>query len=68
MSKIQSLLFNKKYFNIRSAVEWLIYHGYKHYKVDVTRNYIRFRQFDPSPYKRYRLIELNNSIKAVVEF
>ena len=47
MSKIQSILFNRKYFDIKEAVNWLDEHNYKHYKIDITTNFIRFRQIEP---------------------
>ena len=47
MSRIQSILFNQKYFTIPQAVYWLDEHNYKHYKIDITTNFIRFRQIEP---------------------
>ena len=47
MSKIQSILFNRKYFTTIQAVKWLDEHDFKHYKIDITTNFIRFRQIDP---------------------
>ena len=47
MSKIQSIIFNKKYFTPLQAVSWLDEHDFKHYKIDITTNFIRFRQIEP---------------------
>ena len=47
MQRIQSILFNRKYFTTIQAIEWLDEHKFKHYKIDVTINFIRFRQIDP---------------------
>ena len=68
MSNIQSVLFDRKYFTHYTAVQWLSRHGYKHYKIDKTPHYLRYRQFNPSPYKRYRIISFSPIIKAVIQF
>ena len=67
-SKVQSILFNRKYFTIPVAIQWLSRNGYKHYKVDKTDHYLRFRQHDPKPNKRYRIITFTPVIKAVIEY
>lgn len=62
---IQSILFSRKYFTRRSSLDWLKNHHYKHHKLDITKDYIRARQFDP----RYRIINFEYpSIKAVYQF
>ena len=66
-SKVQSVLFNRKYFTIPAAVQWLTRNGFKHYKVDKTSRYLRFRQIDPKPNKRYRTISFTPVIKAIIE-
>ena len=67
-TKIQSILFNRKYFGTYSALQWLVSHGYKHNKIDKTDHYLRFRQHDPKPNKRYRIITFSPTIKAVIEY
>ena len=47
MSRIQSILFNRKYFNPLQAINWLDENNFKHYKIDITINFIKFRQIDP---------------------
>ena len=47
MSRIQSIIFNKKFYTPLQAIKWLDEHNYKHYKIDTTTNFIRFRQIDP---------------------
>ena len=61
MSRIQSILFNQKYFTISQAINWLDEHNYKHYKIDITTNFIRFRQIEPSTLKKkgFGIITIN---------
>lgn len=51
MSRIQSVLFDRRYFNERTARTWLIRHKFIVSKVDITPNYLRYRQIVPLPYK-----------------
>jgi hypothetical protein len=57
MSKIQSVLLSRRYFTMQQAFQWIRDHGFKAKKVDVTKNYYRFRQFNPSRLKQYRIIK-----------
>ena len=66
-SKIQSILFNRKYFTHYKAIQWLSQNGFKYFKVDKTDHYLRYRQFDPKSYKKYRIISFTPIIKAVLE-
>lgn len=50
---IQSVLLSKKYFTFRKSLDWIKSNGFKSYKVDITNNFFRYRQFDPSSYKRH---------------
>lgn len=69
MTKIQSLLFDKKYWNIKEALKWQYNNGYKPIKrVHITKEYLRYRQSEPLKNKNYRIINLGNHIKAVIEF
>ena len=52
MSRIQSILFNRKYFTPLQAINWLDENNFKHYKIDITINFIRFRQIEPSTLKK----------------
>jgi hypothetical protein len=67
-SKLQSILFDRRKFTIRSAIDWLINHNFKHNKVDIKSRHFRFRQYDPSPYHRFRTITLTYGIQAILEF
>ncbi len=68
MSKIQSVLISKRYFQLPDAIEWVIRHNFKHYKLDITPHYYRFRQFNPNKYKSHRTTELTTGIKAIIEY
>ena len=55
-------------FTLRTSLNWLKFHNFKCNKVDVKKDYFRFRQFDPSPYHRFRTIQLTEGIKAILQF
>lgn len=63
---IQSILFDRRYYTPKTSVNWLLSHGHKAYKLDITPHYIRARQFDPKLYHNYRTINLGKNIKAIV--
>jgi hypothetical protein len=64
---IQSLLFGRDAgWTEGEAKQWAKSHGYKHGKVDITDQYVRIRQFDPSGLKVKRTITLGRGIRAVV--
>lgn len=48
---IQSILFKREYGLIK-ARDWLRKYGYGSSKVDITPEYLRFRQYDPLPLER----------------
>lgn len=65
---IQSVIFNKKYFDKKKAISALINKGFKYNKIDETENYFRFRQFDPSKNKKYFIVKSTTGIKYVIEY
>jgi len=66
-SEIQSLLFPLSDWSERSARTWAKAQGFKVPKTDVTTNYIRIRQRDPSQFSEFRTMELGDSgVKAVI--
>jgi len=66
-SEIQSLLFPLSDWSERSARTWAKAQGFKVPKTDVTTNYIRIRQRDPSQFSELRTMELGDSgVKAVI--
>lgn len=70
MGKIQAVIFDKRYWKIKEADKWLVEHGLlNNFKpVHVTKSYLRYRQFVPKKNKTYRMINFNETIKAVIEY
>lgn len=67
MTIIQSILFKKASgWNISMAIGWLQMHGYKHGKVDVTTNLLRFRQVEPVQGAKYRIKPIGDGIELVI--
>jgi hypothetical protein len=52
-SAIQSILFNKKYFNLYEAINWILLHNFKLIKIHETKNSYRFRQLNPDDFDRF---------------
>ncbi len=69
-SKIQTLIFDKKKFNMSEAKKWADAHAFKAGKVDTEKNTLRIRQFNPNKIKRggeCRTFQLGGSgVKAVL--
>jgi hypothetical protein len=56
MSRLQTIVFDKKLFTKNTAINWMHTHGHPIYKIDVTTNHFRFRQKSPgtgSYYSKY---------------
>ena len=53
-SEVQSVLFDKTKWNAKEARKWLTEHKFHSGKLDVTDQYLRFRQNDPGKYKKLR--------------
>ena len=62
------MLFLRKNWTPKKAITWLKKHKYKHYKIDITDKYLRFRQFDPNKKKKHRIKKITNDIKYIFEF
>ena len=62
---IQSVILDKNLFTLKSAYAWIIKHGFKYYKIDITKDKYRFRQLDPNPNKRYYTIKLTDGVEAI---
>lgn len=45
---VQSVLFDKRKWSLKDSKKYLRAHGFKHFAVDETSNYYRFRQIDPT--------------------
>lgn len=63
---IQSLLFSKSKFDIKSAKKWAKSEGYLSSKVLITDNKIRLRQKQPGRFKTFRTINIAKGIKALI--
>jgi recombinational DNA repair protein RecR len=71
MSIIQSIIFNVKYWTIQKAIKWLQDENRKAIKLDITENYLRFRQISPTTLKKkgfthYITKDLNNGIELII--
>jgi hypothetical protein len=66
-SEVQSLLFARPTWTTRSARAWAKKKGYRSDSVDVTDNYVRLRQFDPTDDLQKRTITFGRGIKAIIE-
>jgi len=68
-SEVQSILFDRRLFTTEQAVDWVMAHHFKVYKLDFTKKYIRFRQFPPNRnLYRYRTKQIANGIKFIFAF
>jgi hypothetical protein len=65
-TKVQSVLLSRSLFTLSGARKWIHEHGFKDLKVDVTKNYYRFRQISPSPRYKYRIKQVAPGIKFVI--
>lgn len=65
-SRIQSLVFDKQYYDVSHAKRKARAMGMKADKADVDTNTIRVRQNDPSQYKTFRMKQLTPTIQAVI--
>lgn len=64
---IQSVLFNRKKWDILKSVEWLQKNKLVHSKVDITTNYLRYRQFTPKKGDKYITKNLGKGIKIIIK-
>jgi len=71
---VQSVIFDKNKYDIKSSRKWLKENGYKSSKVDIEPNTLRFRQLDPKKmekegYTKYRNKKLGKSgISLVISY
>jgi len=69
VSEAQSVIFARCYWLITRARKWLHKHGFVwDSKVDIKPNFIRFCQFDPSRYKKYRIKKIKPTVELVIGF
>lgn len=48
---VQSVILRRNLFSPQEAIDWIVSHGYKATKMDVTPEYYRFRQTSPEHLK-----------------
>jgi hypothetical protein len=66
MKEVQTLIFDKKKFTRKSALDWAAHNDFKHYTSRITDNTIRVRQFPPNQIKNIRgTFPLGKNIKAL---
>jgi hypothetical protein len=61
---LQTILIPKKSFSLKKAFNWLEKHKYHSNKVDVDKNFYRFRQSEPKKGRYYTKV-LPNKIELV---
>lgn len=71
---LQSILLNKKYYNLQTAKAWIKKHNYKlehrNKKVETKPNFYHFRQADKSGGKKYFIKKKDNILYVykIIEF
>lgn len=66
---IQSVVFDKKYYDTEKARAWLSRHGHKPIKrVDITTNKLRYRLVYPSKKYRYAMKKITKGITLVLAY
>lgn len=63
---VQSIVFPKSKFSQREAIKWIYEHKYEVHKIDITPNFYRFRQHEPSPGAKYISKTLPNGVILVM--
>lgn len=65
---VQSVLFSRDQWTIDSAKSWLLEHGFIAPKVDVTTNFMRFRQMNPALFAQHTYRNIKPSAQDGIEF
>ncbi len=47
---VQTVLLKRNKFTQSQAIQWILDHNYHYKKLDITKDYFRFRQYDPEPF------------------
>jgi hypothetical protein len=63
---VQSVTFDKQYWDARRAKSWLRERGFKSPKVDETTGQLRFRQRAPGQYSEYATKKISPTINLVL--
>lgn len=68
-SKIQSILFKKKYWTENSSYNWLLRHNlYPIKPAHLYPNFIRYRLVNPDKFKYFITKKIDNGINLVIGF
>jgi len=62
---VQSILIDKNMFTLTEAQDWIIEHGYKIKKVDITEGKYRFRQKEPSLFNNFTTHKLMDGVSMI---
>ena len=70
-SIVQSVMFNFNRWSVIKAAQWLQDHDFKVKKLDITENYLRFRQVSPTSLKKkgftqYITKRIKNDIELII--
>ena len=57
---IQSVIFEKKKWNVEKSKKWLKLHKFKHGDMDEKEKTLRFRQIDPSKFKKFKTYKIED--------
>jgi hypothetical protein len=63
---VQSVTFDKQYWDARRAKSWLRERGFKSTEVDETLSLLRFRQHNPGKYNRFATKKISPTISLVL--
>jgi len=64
-----SVIFALQYWSMTRARKWLHKHHFVwNSKVDIKPNFIRFHQFDPLRYKKYRIKKIRPTVELVIGY
>ena len=67
-NNIQSVLISRKY-SFKKALDFIKSKRFKHYKVDITDRFFRFRQHEPKLNKRYTTVKSSTAgIEYIIEY
>jgi hypothetical protein len=64
-SFVQAILFHRSFYTLDQAREWLTRHRFKSNNLDITPNYFRFCQHDPSSRYTYRVKQIKPGLVFV---
>jgi len=68
MSEVQSVLLNKKSYDLYEALSFIYRHDFSAKKIDETKNYYRFRQYDPKSFKHLRAKKVSEGVTLIIGY